>query len=79
MPGKVSLEPLVFYEFNGGNQTVAAEANLLPLPQFREFTTTKITVDGTFDLECFSPYGMPSYIAAFARDQDRSEITWRSR
>ena len=72
LPGKVSLEPLVFYEFNGGNQTVAAEDNLLHLPQFREFTTTDIKDDGSFDIECFSPYGMPSYIAMFARDQDHS-------
>ena len=31
LPGKVSLEPLVFYEFNGGNQAVAAAA-LAPVP-----------------------------------------------
>jgi hypothetical protein len=72
LPGKISLEPLVLYEFNGGNQQVAAQDNLLHLPQFREFTTTNIATDGSFDMECFSPYGMPSYIAAFARDKDAS-------
>jgi hypothetical protein len=72
LPGKVSLDPLVFYDFDGGNQAVAAEDNLLHLPQFREFTTIDIQSDGSFDMECFSPYGMPSYIAMFARDQDHS-------
>jgi len=71
LPGKVSLEPLVLYEFNGGNQAPAAEDNLLHLPQFRE-SIAYVKDDGTFELEMFSPYGMPSYIAIFARDQDRS-------
>ena len=71
LPGKVNLEPLVLYEFNGGNQVVAAEDNLLHLPQFRE-STTYVKSDGTFELDMFSPYGMPSYIAIVARDQDRS-------
>ena len=71
LPGKVILEPLVLYEFNGGNQAPAAEDNLLHLPQFRE-SIAYVKDDGTFELEMFSPYGMPSYIAIFARDQDRS-------
>jgi hypothetical protein len=28
--------------------------------------------DGKFDFEMFSPFGMPSFIALFCRDQDRS-------
>ena len=70
LPGKISLEPIVFYEFNGGNQAVAAEDNLLHLPQFRSSVTSEISSDGKFDFEMFSPYGMPSYIAMFGRDQD---------
>ena len=71
LPGKVNLEPLVLYEFNGGNQAVAAEDNILHLPQFREMNAY-VQSDGTFDFEMFSPYGMPSHIAIFCRDQDRS-------
>ena len=58
LPGKVQLEPLVLYEFDGGNQVVAAEDNLLHLPQFRE-SYAYVQKDGTFDFEMFSPYGMP--------------------
>ena len=46
---------------------------MLHLPQFREFKTTAIKDDGSFDFEMFSPYGMPSYIAVFARDTDMSK------
>ena len=72
LPGKVSLEPLMLYEFNGGNQVVAAEDNLLHLPQFREKSVVVREADATFDFEMFSPLGMPSFIALFCRDQDRS-------
>ena len=71
LPGKVQLEPLVLYEFNGGNQIPTTEDNLLHLPQFKE-THADVESDGTFDFEVFSPYGMPSYVAIFCRDQDRS-------
>jgi len=73
LPGASKLENLVLYEFNGGNQHIAAEQSLLHLPQFREHTTTVVESDGSFDFECFSPYGMPSYIAIFARDTDMSK------
>ena len=69
LPGTITMEPLTLYEFNGGNQKPAAEDNLLHLPQFRVGSTTD-TSEGKFDFEVFSPYGMPSYIAVFARDQD---------
>ena len=72
LPGPAQLENLVLYEFNGGNQVVAAEESLLHLPQFRELKTTAIQADGSFDFEMFSPYGMPSYLAIFARDTDMS-------
>jgi hypothetical protein len=72
LPGKKTLESMIFYEFNGGNQDIAAEDNLLHLPQFREFSTSTIGSDGSFDFEMFSPYGMPSYFAVFARDHDFS-------
>ena len=72
LPGPAQLENLVLYEFNGGNQMVAAEESLLHLPQFREKKSTAIQSDGSFDLEMFSPYGMPSHIAIFARDTDMS-------
>lgn len=71
LPGKVNLEPLVMYEFNGGNQVPSAHDNLLHLPQFRK-DVTYVDANGNFELEVFSPYGMPSYIAVFCRDQDRS-------
>jgi len=73
LPGTSKLENLVLYEFNGGNQTVAAEEALLHLPQFREHKVTTVEEDGTFDFEMFSPYGMPSYFAIFARDRDMSK------
>ena len=43
------------------------------LPQFREHKTTAVQADGSFDFEMFSPYGMPSHIAIFARDTDMSK------
>ena len=73
LPGASMLENLVLYEFNGGNQQVAAEQALLHLPQFRESKTTAVAADGTFDFEMFSPYGMPSHLAIFARDTDMSK------
>jgi hypothetical protein len=73
LPGASMLENLVLYEFNGGNQTVAAEQSLLHLPQFREHKSTNVATDGTFDFEMFSPYGMPSHVAVFARDLDMSK------
>ena len=39
------------------------------LPNFRS-AITEDTAGGTFDLTMFSPYGMPSYIALFARDMN---------
>ena len=74
LPGKVTMEPLTTYEFNGGNQVSAAHDNLLHLPQFREGSTDQLSASGAFDFEVFSPYGMPSYIAVFSRDQDFSRI-----
>jgi hypothetical protein len=71
LPGKVNLESLVLYEFNGGNQAIAAEDNLLSLPQFRSMSA-EVEADGSFEFEMFSPYGMPSYIALFCRDTDHS-------
>ena len=70
LPGAAKMEDLVLYNFNGGNQVVASQPSMLHLPQFREFKTTAIKDDGSFDFEMFSPYGMPSYIAVFARDTD---------
>ena len=72
LPGRVTLEPLTMYEFNGGNQSPAAEDNLLHLPQFREGSSSTLSDDGAFSFEVFSPYGMPSYVAVFARDSDFS-------
>ena len=70
LPGTITMEPLTLYEFNGGNQKPAAEDNLLHLPQFRQGSTivSGLSDDGKFDFDVFSPYGMPSYIAVFARD-----------
>ncbi len=73
LPGAAKLENLVLYEFNGGNQIVAAEQALLHLPQFREYKTTAVAADGSFDFEMFSPFGMPSHLAVFARDTDMSK------
>ena len=42
------------------------------LPQFREGSSSELSDDGKFDFEVYSPYGMPSYIAVFARDTDFS-------
>ena len=70
LPGKITMEPLTLYEFNGGNQKSAGQDSLLHLPQFREGSW--VSDDGKFDFEVFSPYGMPSYIAIFARDTNFS-------
>ena len=72
LPGTKTLESLVMYEFNGGNQQQEQEESLLHLPQFRQFNTST-TPENSFELEIFSPYGMPSYIAVFARDTDFSK------
>ena len=71
LPGIKTLEDLVLYEFNGGNQVVEANPSLLHLPQFREFKAST-DATGLFDMEVFSPYGMPAYLALFARDVDFS-------
>ena len=69
----MSASASVAYAQNGGgNQQPAAEDNLLHLPQFREGSTRTLTEEGEFEFEVFSPYGMPSYIAVFARDTDFS-------
>ena len=73
LPGVKSLEPIMLYEFNGGTQKVATEDNLLHLPQFKETSTTSISELGEFDFTSYSPYGMPSYFAIFARDIDFSK------
>ena len=65
LPGPTQLENLIMYEFNGGNQDVAADESLLHLPQFKS-QSTQVNDEGEFDLEMFSPLGMPSFIAIFA-------------
>ena len=72
LPGSTetaTLEPLVLYEFNGGTQDPGVKDSLLYMPHFRTFSTT--TTDQTFELEVFSPYGNPSYLALFARSKVR--------
>ena len=71
LPGIKTLENLVMYEFNGGNQKQEVDESLLHLPQFRQYETSA-EVDGSFELEIFSPYGMPSYMAVYARDPNFS-------
>ncbi len=73
LPGTSMLENLMLYEFNGGNQVVAADQSLLHLPQFHEKQVAVDNLKGTFDFEMFSPYGIPSYFAIFARDLDMSK------
>jgi hypothetical protein len=72
LPGSTetaTLESLVIYEFNGGTQDSGTHDSLLYMPHFRSFSTT--TTGQAFDLEVFSPYGNPSYIALFARSKVR--------
>jgi hypothetical protein len=71
LPGTQTLENLVMYEFNGGNQKQEVDESLLHLPQFRQYETSA-EADGSFELEIFSPYGMPSYMAVYARDPNFS-------
>ena len=68
LPGSCELEALTLYEFDGGNQIPTEDSSLLHLPQFRHDSI--VTEDGTFDLEVFSPYGMPCYITVYARHTD---------
>ena len=73
LPGVKTLESLTLYEFNGGNQHAAQEDTLLHLPEFNETSTTSISELGRFDFTVYSPNGMPSYFAIFARDEDFSK------
>ena len=72
LPGSTetaTLESLVLYEFNGGVQDSGVQDSMIYMPHFRSFSTTTNTQ--AFELEVFSPYGNPSYIALFARSKVR--------
>ena len=68
-PKEVEISDMVFYEFNGGNQTVAEQPAMLYLPSFVKFTTP-IKSDGSFVQDCFTAYGSPSFLCIFCRDND---------
>ena len=61
----ISLNELTLYEFKGGNQKQGAEQNILYMPEFREFKTP--VTDNTFEFECYSNLGSPSYFCLFCR------------
>ena len=64
----MTLNELTLFEFDGGNQRVSAESNILYLPEFREFT---LQVEGlTFSIDCFSSLGSPSFYCVFCRSED---------
>ena len=63
--GRVTLNEVTLYEFRGGNQKQGAEQNVLYLPEFREFKTT--VTDNTFEFDCYSNLGSPSYYCFFCR------------
>ena len=71
LPGvsTATLESLTMYEFNGGNQLAGTQPSLLYMPHFREFSTS--TIGQSFEMQIFSPYGNPSYIAIYARSKTR--------
>ena len=69
-PTKPTLSDMVLYEFNGGNQVVAQQPAMLYLPSFLEFTGS-VSDDGSFQLDCFTAYGAPSFVCVFCRDADR--------
>ena len=71
LPGSsnATLEALTLYEFNGGNQLAGAQPSMLYMPHFRHFQVT--TTTQAFEMEIFSPYGNPSYIAMYARSKVR--------
>ena len=61
----VTVSRLIFSEFNGGNQQVAAIPSLLSVPEFR---VTESSVEGTtFDFQTYTPMGPPAFWAFFAR------------
>ena len=61
----VRLNELTLYEFKGGNQKQGAEQNILYMPEFRELKTP--VTDNTFEFECYSNLGSPSYFCLFCR------------
>ena len=72
LPGmNVSVKHMIFSEFNGGNQQVAAIPSLLSIPEFRlkEHRVPKGT--RSFDLVIFTPMGPPAFWAFYARDIER--------
>ena len=69
---QVNVKRLIFSEFNGGNQQVAALPSLLSVPEFREHKVYltgpgRIVQSAPFDTEIFSPMGPPCFWCIFAR------------
>ena len=69
----VTVQDLILYQFNGGNQVQTAEPSMMYLPQFREYKSE--VTSGTFDFECRTNYGLPSFFCIFCRDKD--EFDWQ--
>ena len=68
----VIVSRLIFSEFNGGNQQVAAIPSLLSVPEFR---VTESSVEGTtFDFQTYTPMGPPAFWAFFARRSDNPNV-----
>ena len=61
----ITLNELTLFEFKGGNQKQGSEQNIMYLPQFQEY---KSVISGnTFDFNCYSSLGSPSYFCLFCR------------
>ena len=67
---QTNVKRLIFSEFNGGNQQVAAVPSLLSVPEFRIYTAVVQAGDTAFDIELFTPMGPPSFWAIYARSDE---------
>ena len=67
---ETNVKRMIFSEFNGGNQQVAAVPSLLSVPEFRLYTAVVQAGDTAFDIELFTPMGPPSFWAVYARSDE---------
>ena len=67
--GEWSLTNLRSFEFAGGNQVQTATDSLLYLPQFKLYEIKAL--NQTFDEIIYTSNGMPSYVAIYARYNER--------
>ena len=75
---KVTVDRLIFSEFDGGNQQIALTPSLLSIPEFKVFSTSSTPLnleDGLsdFEIDVFTPMGPPAFWCFYARDKRLSK------